>query len=298
MPCFNPLIAWRSADPASLGSGKHPLVFDRRLGLASTEMSIPCGQCIGCRLDRAKQWAVRCMHEASMHADNCFLTLTYDEDHLPADGSLNKHDYMLFFKRLRKKYGPGIRYYQCGEYGELSARPHHHAIVFGFRPPDCALYSQNHGIPLYVSDSITALWGHGYVVIGDVSFDSCCYVARYVLKKVTGPSADNHYNGLLPEYTTMSRRPGIGRLHYDKYKSDMYNYDTCVLKDNHICRPPKYYDRLYDIDNPEHMSALKALRKQSLKEDSKNIDYLRMQTKEKHLRLTLQQKKRIYESTD
>lgn len=230
-----------------------------------------------------------------MHSQNCFLTLTYDDEHLPSTGSLNKFDFMLFFKRLRKRYGPGIRYYQCGEYGDKSARPHHHAIVFGFRPDDLTLYSQNDGIPLYNSPAITSLWGHGYVVIGDVTFDSCCYVARYVLKKVTGPTSKAHYGGLLPEYTTMSRRPGIGRLHYDTYKSDMYNYDLCVLKDEHICKPPKYYDRLYDIDSPEHMSALKALRKQSIKENSNITNYKRLETKEKHARLTLAQKKRKYE---
>ena len=297
MPCFNPLRAWRRADFEVGPSGKLQLTFDRQNGIPSTEMVIACGQCIGCRLDRARQWAVRCMHEASLHDRNCFVTLTYNDEHLPSDLSLNKRDFVLFFKRFRKKYGNGIRYYQCGEYGDLYFRPHHHCIIFGFDFDDKQPFRQTSAGVLYGSDTLTALWGKGFCTIGDVTFDSACYVARYVMKKITGDKAEDYYAGRLPEYTTMSRRPGIGRLFYDKYCSDMYNYDKCVVRDNFVCKPPKYYDRLYDLHAPEHMADLKASRKLAVA-DKPDINFKRYEEKEKHLRLTLARKKRNLDLTD
>lgn len=262
MPCFHPLTAWKPRDPNAWSGGKARLVFSRERGLPSTEVQIACGQCIGCRLDRARQWAVRCVHEASLHDENCFLTLTYNNENLPLDGSLNKRDIQLFFKRLRKRYEDKlIRYFQCGEYGDKTFRPHHHAIVFGFDFPDKSLFSRSGGVPLFVSPSLQELWPYGFCTIGSVSFDSACYVARYVTKKITGEKADVHYKGKLPEYTTMSRRPGIGRGFYEKYRKDLYNYDKCVVKNNLICKPPRYYDSIYDIEYPDEFGRIKARRK-------------------------------------
>ena len=295
MPCFNPLRAWRSADFTGQRSGsKVPLVFDRKLGLEHTEMIIPCGQCAGCRLERARQWAVRCLHEASLHEQNCFLTLTYDDEHLPACNSLNKRDFTLFFKRLRKRYGRGIRYFQCGEYGELLYRPHHHCIIFGFDFPDKQPFRSTSAGTLYVSDSLSSLWDKGFCTIGGVTFDSTCYVARYIMKKITGSRAEDHYNGRLPEYVTMSRRPGIGRLFYDKYKGDMFNTDKCVVTDKFVCKPPKYYDKLYDIDYPERMSDLKSARKLAAATKPEPT-WKRLEEREKHQKLTVSRKLRSLE---
>ena len=296
MPCYNPLTAWRRADYSVGPSGKLQLTFDRQNAILSTETTIPCGQCIGCRLDRARQWAIRCMHEASLHDDNCFITLTYDSEQLPPDNSLNKRDITLFLKRLRKHYEPAIiRYYQCGEYGELFARPHHHAILFGLDFADKSPYRQTPAGMLYTSDTLNTLWGKGYCILADVSFDTVCYVARYCLKKVTGGKADDHYNGRMPEYTTMSRRPGIGRKYYDMYTSDLYNYDMCVVKDKFVCKPPKYYDKLYDIQNPDHMAVLKTSRKSAAaKRPPETLQ--RILQKETHSLLTSRKKKRTYET--
>ena len=147
---------------------------------------------------------------------NCFVTLTYNDEHLPANGSLNKRDITLFLKRLRKRYGKGIRYYQCGEYGELLSRPHHHAILFNHDFEDKQLWSVRGGVRLYRSASLEQLWPYGYSTIGDVTFESAAYVARYVVKKITGEREGEHYRGKMPEFATMSRRPGIGRgwLHF------------------------------------------------------------------------------------
>ncbi len=125
MPCYHPLSAFQCAD----GS----IVFhERRWYNTVKTLSLPCGQCIGCRLERSRQWAMRCMHEAQLHENNCFITLTYDNTHLPSDGSLHYKDFQLFIKRLRKKFGnTRIRYYMAGEYGENFGRPHFHACIFG-----------------------------------------------------------------------------------------------------------------------------------------------------------------------
>ena len=128
MPCFCPLEGWRSKDRSS--TGKRKIVFNPRDALRDMPVTVPCGQCIGCRLERSRQWAVRCIHEASLHEDNCFITLTYDDAHLPTDLSLNVSHFQKFMKRLRKRFGEGIRFFHCGEYGENFGRPHYHACLF------------------------------------------------------------------------------------------------------------------------------------------------------------------------
>jgi hypothetical protein len=209
-------------------------------------MEIPCGQCAGCRLERARQWAIRCIHEASLYDQNCFLTLTYSPEHVPPDGSLRPRDIVLFFKRLRKLISPGrVRYFQCGEYGTQFLRPHHHILCFGYAFPDRTLVSSGK-FPIYTSAQLATLWPWGFHSIGDITFDSACYTARYILKKVTGDAAEEHYQGRKPEYITMSRRPGIGRDWYDRFKDDLYNYDKCVVKDSFVAKPPKYYDKLLE----------------------------------------------------
>lgn len=210
-------------------------------------LELPCGQCTGCRLERSRSWAVRCVHEAQMHDENCFLTLTYDDDHLPSDGSLVKRDLTLFWKRLRKEIDPiRIRYFACGEYGSQFERPHYHACVFGWSPPDKKLYTIRSGAYLYISAMIGNLWPFGFHTIGDVTFDSAAYVARYVLKKINGDRQKDHYGKRVPEYVVMSRKPGIAHDWIEKYSSDVYPNDFVVIRDNIKCKPPRYYDKIYD----------------------------------------------------
>ncbi|WNK14741.1 MAG: replication initiator protein [Microvirus sp.] len=275
MPCYHPLTAWRSKDldDTNLKSGKTKMVFSEHKGLKSTKIELPCGQCIGCRLDRARAWAVRCLNEASLYKENCFVTLTYNDQHLDETGSLNKRDIQLFLKRLRKKHPEiTIRFFQCGEYGEEFGRPHHHLLLFNYSFPDKVVFQKKHDNILYLSQELSLLWPFGLHAIGDISFDSACYCARYILKKVTGKSAKDHYGGKLPEYVTMSRKPGIGKGWYDKYAADLYNHDKCVISADFICRPPKYYDQLYDIDNPIRFKQLKATRRQNALSNPDNTD--------------------------
>lgn len=145
-------------------------------------MTVSCGQCIGCRLERSRQWAVRCMHEKQMHDDACFITLTYDDDNLPFGETLVLSDWQKFMKRLVKKNGP-IRFYHCGEYGDDTNRPHYHAILFGYRPDDPELFSTSGETKLYASPSLRNTWGMGHCTFGDATFETAAYVARYITKK-------------------------------------------------------------------------------------------------------------------
>lgn len=246
MPCFRPLEGWRSRTVSK--SGKRPIVFRKADGLVDRPVQVPCGQCIGCRLERSRQWAVRCVHEASLYTDNCFVTLTYDDEHLPGNLSVDVTHFQKFMKRLRKKQ-PQVRYFHCGEYGDKGGRPHYHACLFNYRPSDLKLWSVRDGIRLYTSDDLSRVWSHGYVVVGDVSFESAAYVARYVMKKITGVGAEKHYAGRSPEYVTMSRRPGIGAGWYAKFAGDVFPSDEVVLRGIRM-GVPKYYDKLFEEGHP------------------------------------------------
>lgn len=249
MACFSPLLAWQ------LDGGE--IVFVER-GKIKRELQLPCGQCVGCRLERSRQWAIRCMHESQMHEHSIFVTLTYNDEEVPDDYSLNHRHFQLFCKRLRKVNGP-FRFYMCGEYGDEFARPHYHACLFGCWFDDRKFFRTGEsGSHLYTSEKLSRLWPYGFSSIGDVTFESAAYVARYVLKKITGQAASKHYecvNGetgeifsRVPEYTRMSLKPGIGYTWYQKYKKEVYPLDRVVVRGMEM-KPPKYYDNLLKLDS-------------------------------------------------
>lgn len=204
------------------------------------------------------------MHEAQLHEHNYFATLTYDQEHVPKDGSLRPQDYVLFMKRLRKSQGTGVRFFQCGEYGEQLARPHHHSLLFNLPLHDLRMLPGSRASPLYRSATLDNLWRQGAVTVGAVTFESAAYVARYSLKKVTGPAAAAHYNGRLPEYLTMSRRPGIGSGWLEKFRKDVYPQDSVVLRGGIHTRPPRYYDNQLP---PRLLAALKNRRELAARDD-------------------------------
>lgn len=261
MPCYYPLHAYKGK---SEDSYKTKISFQRSGSWRGERIDLPCGQCIGCRLERSRQWAVRCVHESSLYEKNSFITLTYDDKHLPENNSLNLCHYQLFMKRLRKKYGSGIRYFHCGEYGEELGRPHYHGLLFNHDFEDKKYYSEREKIKLYTSDSLSALWPYGHSIIGEVTFESAGYVARYNLKKVTGKNSKEYYGEKKPEYCTMSRRPGIGKGWYDKYRGDVYNYDRVIIRGS-VSKPPKYYDGLLQKDDPSTLALIKIQRENDSK---------------------------------
>lgn len=239
--------------------------------MSAVPLKIPCGQCIGCRLERSRQWAVRCLHESKVHDRNCFLTLTYDNANLPPGNTLVLSDLQLFLKRLRKKIQPiKIKFYACGEYGDKYGRPHYHLAIFGYDFADKYLWSRNsNGDALYRSHLLERIWDLGQSTIGDVTFQSAAYIARYVMKKITGREAPKHYEYVdpvtgeifdrKPEFNTMSRRGGIGSSWLKKFNTDVYSGDFVVVNGKK-CRPPRFYDGQYEIVDPSDMRRVKLAR--------------------------------------
>lgn len=241
MPCYRPIRAWhsRTLNP----SGKRSIVFKQSEAYDPiNHIDLPCGQCVGCRLERSRQWAIRCVHEAQLYDDNVFVTLTYNDENLPKDGSVNVKHFQDFMKRLRKHFSERkIRFFHCGEYGDRFMRPHYHAIFFNLDFPDKKLHQVKDGTRLYTSEVLERLWSFGFCIIGAVTFESAAYVARYITKKVTGDKADEHYKGKKPEYITMSRRPGIGSEWYRRFESDIRSGDFVVINGKRV-GVPKFYD--------------------------------------------------------
>lgn len=300
MACYKPLAAWYSKhfNP----SGKRGITFSPKEALEpDNPINLPCGQCIGCRLERSRQWAIRCIHEAQLHEENCFITLTFSPEHLAARDnpwSLDKKEFQDFMKRVRKKFhGQRVRYFHCGEYGEKYGRPHYHALLFGLDFDDKVLHRVINGHRLYTSPTLEKLWPFGYSSIGDVTFESAAYVARYIMKKVTGDDAETHYaivddetgeivGSKAPEYTTMSRRPGIAADWFGEFKDDVYPSDFITVRGRKM-RPPKYYDRLLEATRPYEMEDIKNERVQKALEHAENNTFERLRVREKVQELKL-----------
>ncbi|QCS36305.1 replication initiator protein [Capybara microvirus Cap1_SP_228] len=262
MPCYGPLTAYYSKDVSP--TGKRPLVFDKRSSHSGIPIQIPCGQCVGCRLERSRQWAIRCMHEKLMHADAAFLTLTYSDECIPSNYSLKKRDLQLFMKRLRKVRPNGLRFFACGEYGETTFRPHYHVLLFNTYFPDQKFHKMSGQNKLYVSAELDGIWQNGNCTIGNVTFESCAYTARYAMKKITGPAADAFYGSREPEFLVMSRRPGIGTGYYEKYADQAYRHDTVVV-DGRESNIPRFYDTKFEGVDPERLAVLKSIRRKKAK---------------------------------
>lgn len=252
MTCYHPLKGYRSTE---LGPNGYGITFNAVKALnPHNPIPIPCGRCIGCRMDRSKEWAIRCMHESKMHAHNCFITLTYDQAHVPASYSLELRDWQLFMKRLRKHSSTKIRFYACGEYGPNGGRPHYHALIFGYDFPDKVLYRSNRsGDRIYKSKLLNELWGMSELnELGAVTFKSAAYCARYIMKKMAGNDErqHNHYHrqspidgnwyNVRPEFNVMSRRPGLGTAWFEKFKRDAFPSDFLIV-DGRKVKPPAFY---------------------------------------------------------
>lgn len=244
MSCYHPLTGFQKYSGA-------PLSFTVPAGLAKRLM-IPCGQCHGCRLDRSASWAARCMHEASMHKHNQFVTLTYRDNPI----TLVPRDFQLFLKRLRRVQP--FRFFGCGEYGDVYGRPHYHVLLFGFDCVDRVRWRiSGSGSQSFRSDVIEREWGHGHCEVGDVTFESAAYVARYAMKKLNDGSKVREIIDVSSgeiftrehEFLRMSLKPGIGASWYEKFWREVYPEGTIRAR-GAFRKSPKYYDGKFKLQFP------------------------------------------------
>lgn len=255
----------------------------------------PCGYCMACRMTKAQDWAIRMTHEAQLHEQSSFLTLTYSDDNLPLTfkddipvlGSLHYPDVSAFMKRLRKRlsvtrYKDSLSFYRVGEYGDNLQRPHYHLILFGFdfREPLTYHGVQNSRTFKFASDDrrydkssfADSAWSLGFVDVGDVDYSTTMYVAKYVTKKLFGAQS-SRYGFLEPEKASMSKKNPIGSRWISKYFEDVYPHDYVVLNNKKL-PPPKFYDRWLEANKPSLYTKVKAQREESMKDSFPDIQQL------------------------
>ena len=280
MKCFNPIKALRTPD--------NDIIFSSDESLGISELMIPCGQCIGCRLQKAETWAIRMIHESQFHDENCFITLTYSDEYLPFDGSLDYSHPTKFLKRLRSflksnGYEQEISYYYAGEYGDQLGRPHYHMILFGFDFSSPLTYKgtinekvlqfeTDKGHKYYTSTLLTDLWSLGHANLSNVTYDTCMYTSKYVTKKMTGAYQMSHYQKVhsltgefvevLPEQARMSRKYPIGKKWIESFWKDAYPSDF-IIYENKKLKVPKYYDKWLEEKFPTLYDQIKIHREEN-----------------------------------
>jgi hypothetical protein len=305
MACISPLKGWCAPDGG--------IVFAKKHSHTKIPMEVPCGQCWSCRLARSREWATRLVKEAMYWPEEkrSFITLTYAPEHLPHNQSVDVKEFQKFMKRLRKHFGhPKLKYFHCGEYGKECrtcgkskpvcerqqehefkpqlGRPHYHSILYGIQWNDLEEFKRTKaGELIYKSETLNKLWGKGFCSIGNLTFESCAYVARYVMKKVNGDMAKEHYKkevdicpntgqinniDLTPEYITMSRNPAIAKEYFSDYQDEIIATDSLLLNrkgQTYPVRPPRYFSKIIEKSNPNALAHIKTerLRKRQQQKD-------------------------------
>lgn len=239
---------------------------------------------------------MRIVHEASLYkTNNTFLTLTYNDKNLPKGNTLIKNDVQQFMKNLRQKIKKmvgndkkdKIRFYACGEYGEITKRAHYHIILFNYWPSDTKYLKKRPEGSLFKSELMDKIWNKGNCAHAEVNFETAAYVARYVCKKITGDISEEHYNGRLPEFALMSRRPGIGKPWLEKFNEDTWKSDSIVMRGIEM-KPPTYYSKLLELTDKSKHDTIKWKRKAKAKLNAETDD-LRLNTMD-----IVEQKKRKF----
>lgn len=196
-------------------------------------IALPCGKCEGCILARRKMWSLRCYCESLYHQENCFITLTYDDYHVPK--KLNKSHFQEFIKGLRNA-GVKCRYYGCGEYGGQTGRPHYHIILFGYFPIDARYYfTSQSGFRQFTSKFLSDIWKKGILTVSEFTAETAAYTAGYVDKKYKQNDC----------FTLMSKRPGLGEQYFMDHYEQVYKNDSLVVNfGSHVAKVPGYFDKL------------------------------------------------------
>lgn len=242
-------------------------------------------------MDKAREWAMRCSHEAKMHPNNSFVTLTYEDKQFPIDGSVQKSIMTKFMERLRYAYSDKkIRFFGAAEYSPINRRPHYHILLFNQFFEDQTLFKTNkQNQNIYTSKILQMIWPFGFSTTADVNYQTARYCAQYSLKKITGDLAPDHYTwphpltGNLirvePEFALMSRRPGIGSAWFERFKSDCYPSDFLVV-DGKKHPVPKYYDLKLKKEAEAELGKLKRARKRQSNANRSNNTPERLEVRE------------------
>lgn len=280
MTCYHPVDVFVKRKPIYTGA--------RRI---SGEQTVPCGHCLGCRGDQARDWSIRIMHELQMHRNAWFVTLTYKDEEIPENGSLYPEDFRRFIKALRRSEKAPLSYYACGEYGDTTKRPHYHAVLFGPEFLDRSVHRDTDGPVVWRSPTLESAWtvdkrSLGHSEFGTVTPQSAAYVAGYVRKKIRVKDDPNGYTRVDPrtgelveiqkEFSRMSLKPAVGKRWIEKYWQDVYPRDFVVVEGREM-RPPRFYDKWLEANHPEMMMEVRLKRY----EETKELEEEKLQAKEK-----------------
>lgn len=319
MPCHTPVKAWKLLNQTNTKSGKNVIRIwkkgnDWKDVKGRERLLLRCGYCTNCQMHKARLWSLRITQEASMYTRdsipyNCFLTLTFDNKHLPKDQSLDIKHMQKFMKDLRQfarrgfkyegklyKQTEGIKFFLCGEYGEKLSRPHYHICLFNWDFIDKEIFKINNGLEIYTSRQLAQIWKNGIHSIQDLNENTAAYTARYTTKKVYKRDGDvkGYYQNRKPEFINMSKR--IGKKFIDVYGLDeIYNDDTCLLGERNLkLKPPRYYDDILEKEQPNRLKLIKERRIKKAIEITKHAPPIHSTIKLDKIRL--QGKARQYET--
>ena len=328
MSCYKPLIRLYNPDDREQSGRVYSLARFSQLSGKQLKyedlmynpkiMLIPCGQCIGCRIRQREDWTTRIELEARDYPKEevWFITLTYDDDHVPGmivkTGEIMRkvqytwkpgekrpssvqillyEDIQKFLKRLRKAYRSKLRYFIAGEYGEQTARPHYHMILYGWKPTDLENLYKIHHNGYYSSKWLADLWGMGQIQIAQAVPETYRYVAGYVTKKmyeIDGKKANQYYElGQTKPFACMSLKPGLGDHYYQEHKAEIWRQGYIQCANGKQAQIPRYYEKQMEAENPQRLWRIKQNRQKNA------IEQKRLQLEEQDYKTVLETKERV-----
>ncbi|ALS03610.1 VP4 [Gokushovirus WZ-2015a] len=337
MSCYKPLIRIYNPDDKEISGQVYSLArFSERMGkklryedlmYEPRVMLIPCGQCIGCRIRQREDWTTRIELEARQWPKErvWFITLTYDDEHVPGmilkTGELLRKaqyvwkpgeeapksvqtllytDVQKFLKRLRKAYKAKLRFFCAGEYGEQTARPHYHMILYGWEPTDLKQLYKIHHNGYYTSEWMASIWGMGQIQIAQATPETYRYVAGYVTKKmyeIDGEKANVYYKlGQQKPFACMSLKPGLGDAYYQEHKAEIWRQGYIQCTNGKRAQIPRYYEKMMEKENPERLWRIKRRRQKQIIEQNllkyENTDFEKdLKSKERVIKKSMKVRK-------